>query len=361
MFEDMEPQTIMLLGGGLLGLLFGALSQSSRFCFRQAVGEAIEGQRAGHLRSWSIATLLAISGTQALVLFYEIDLGESAYLIESIPLVSLVLGGVLFGIGMMLSRGCAGRQVVLAATGNLRSLIVVGTIALSGYMTMRGLFAPVRQNIEALWTLNVEHVELVQYVTNLLAQDGEFVRLVVIILGLAVTLALVARSFVRCQNRGLTLAALAIGLLVAGGWYVTAVIGYDDFEPQRLQSLTFVAPGGNAMLFLMIYTGTTANFGIMLIGGVITGSFFSALVRRELLLQSFSEPRETLRYLSGGILMGVGAVMAVGCSIGQGLSGVSTLSFASLISLGAIVCGARIGHWLMRRKIILPVELAAAE
>jgi uncharacterized protein len=361
MFDDLEPSALLLIGGGVLGLLFGALCQASRFCFRQAVGEAIEGQRGAQLNSWLIATLVAIAGTQGLVSIFEIDLGESAYLIKSIPLISIVLGGILFGIGMMLSRGCAGRQVVLAATGNLRSLIVVGTISLSGYMTMRGLFAPLRQNIENLWRLDVESSDVIQSINNGFGIEGSLTREMIIALGLILALVLAGRRLLKREHVGLTLASILIGLLIVGGWYVTGVAGFDEFEPQALQSLSFVAPGGNAMQFLMIYTGATANFGIMLIGGVIVGSFLSAFMRGELLLQSFTNPRETLRYLAGGLLMGSGAVMAIGCSIGQGLSGVSTLSFASLLSLAAIVLGARIGHWFMRRNVVVPHELVAAE
>ncbi|NVK17097.1 MAG: YeeE/YedE family protein [Methylocystaceae bacterium] len=361
MFEDMEPTDILFVGGGLLGLAFGLLGQSSRFCFRQAVQEAVEGKRAGQLRGWLIATLIAVAGTQSLVGSFDIDFSESAYWVESLPLVPLILGGIMFGIGMMLARGCAGRQVVLAATGNLRSLIVIITIALSGYMTMRGLFAPIRQTLEGWVQVPLNNPDVAQSLAASLSVEAESVRTGLIALALLLAVVLLARSFVLRDKIYLSVASLIIGGLVVGGWYVTGVIGYDEFEPQRLESLTFVAPGGNAMQFLMIYTGTTANFGILLIGGVITGSFLSALVRRELALQSFSEPKEMLRYLAGGVLMGCGAVMAIGCSIGQGLSGISTLAFSSIISVSAIVVGAKIGHMMMNRQTIQQAEMAPAE
>ncbi|WP_417797738.1 YeeE/YedE family protein [Terasakiella pusilla] len=361
MFENMEPTQILLWGGGLLGLAFGLLGQSSRFCFRQAVAEGFEGKRAGQLRAWLIATLVAIAATQAVVYLFELDLAESAYWVKSLPLVALILGGLMFGVGMMIARGCAGRQVVLAATGNLRSLIVIITIALSGYMTMRGLLAPLRQSLEGLVQLPFTHPDVMHSSVALFGLEAETVQTAVIAIAALLALILISRSFVLRDKIYLSLSALVIGGLIAGGWYVTGVIGFDEFEPTRLESLTFVAPGGNAMQFLMIYTGTTANFGIMLIGGVIAGSFLSALVRRELKLQSFSEPKEMLRYLAGGVLMGSGAVMAIGCSIGQGLSGISTLSFASIISVSAIVAGAKIGHWIMHRETQRQTKLAAAE
>ncbi|MDV7338133.1 YeeE/YedE family protein [Terasakiella sp. A23] len=362
MFEDMEPTQILLIGGGLIGLAFGFLGQSSRFCFRQAAGEAFEGRRAGQLRGWLIATLIAVGGTQALIPTFEIDLSESAYWGESLPVLSLILGGIMFGIGMMLARGCAGRQVVLAATGNLRSLIVILMIALSGYMTMRGLFAPVRQSLEGAVQVGLDRPDVVQGAASLFGFEVDPIRTGAIVLACLLAFILIARSIVLRDRLYLTVASVIIGTLVVGGWYVTGVIGFDEFEPQRLESLTFVAPGGNAMQFLMIYTGTSANFGIMLIGGVIAGSFVSALLRRELKLQGFSgEPKEMLRYLGGGLLMGTGAVMAIGCSIGQGLSGISTLAFSSIISLSAIVVGAKIGHWLMNREQAAATNLAAAE
>ncbi len=360
MFEDIEPIQFLLWGGGLLGLVFGVMSQSSKFCFRQAVTEGIEGKRNGQLRGWMIATLVAISGTLSLIMFFDLDYGESAYWIESLPIVSLVLGGIMFGLGMMLARGCAGRQVVLASTGNLRSLVVLMTISLSGYMTMRGLFAPLRQKLEGIWQLSLQSPDVTSAVSNSLGFEQETVRTAIILLALCGALVLFARSVILQEKVYLSLACIVIGLMVVGGWYVTGVIGFDEFEPQRLESLTFVAPGGNAMQFLMIYTGTTANFGIMLIGGVVLGSFLSALVRRELKLQSFSEPREMLRYLGGAVLMGVGAVMAVGCSIGQGLSGMSTLAFSSIISVASIIIGARIGHYVMNRTPVSQETLIAA-
>lgn len=361
MLENFEPTEILLIGGGLIGLIFGVLGQSSRFCFRQAVAEAFEKRRAGQMRAWLIATFVAIASTQFVVVSQEIDLAESAYLVESLPLLSLITGGVMFGIGMVFARGCAGRQVVLAATGNLRSVIVIMTVAFTGYMTMRGLFAPVRQGLEGLWQVPLEQTNVVQSAASLLSLDSDVVRNGVIVIAAFLGLALVARALVQRDHLYLTLAAVVVGLLVAGGWYVTGVIGYDEFEPLRLESLTFVAPGGNAMQFLMIYTGATANFGILLIGGVLLGSFLSATVRRELKLQSFSNSREMLRYLAGGALMGSGAVMAIGCSIGQGLSGMSTLAFSSIISLSAITLGARIGHWLISREQARQQSLAAAQ
>ncbi len=362
MFEDMEPTQILLIGGGLIGLVFGFLGQSSRFCFRQAAVEAFEGKRAGQLRGWLIATLIAIAGTQALIPSYEIDLAESAYWVDSLPVVSLVIGGIMFGIGMILARGCAGRQVVLAATGNLRSLIVIMTIALSGYMTMRGLFAPIRQSLEGLVQVPLDTPDVVQGASSLFGMGDDVMRTGAIAVAALLALILIARSAVLRENLYLTLASVIIGGLVVAGWYVTGIIGFDEFEPQRLESLTFVAPGGNAMQFLMIYTGTSANFGILLIGGVIGGSFLSALLRGELKLQSFNgEPKEMLRYLGGGLLMGTGAVLAIGCSIGQGLSGISTLAFSSIISLSAIVVGAKIGHWIMNRQQVNQTHLAAAE
>ncbi len=361
MFETLEPADILLWGGALLGLLFGFFGQSSRFCFRQAVNEAFENKRAGQLRGWLIATLVAVAGTQLLVSFFEIDLGESAYWAENLSIVSLVLGGVMFGIGMMLARGCAGRQVVLASTGNLRSLSVIVTIALTGYMTLRGLLAPARQQIEGLWQVAPQYPDVIQSFASL----GDFainpVRDVVILAAALLAGVLIYRSLIQREQIYLSLASVVIGLLIVGGWYVTGVIGFDEFEPRPLESLTFVAPGGNAMQFLMIYTGATANFGIMLIGGVIAGSFLSALLRRELKLQSFSDPKETLRYLLGGALMGSGAVMTIGCTIGQGLSGISTLGFSSIISVSSIVVGARIGHAIMKRQSPVQTELVPAE
>jgi uncharacterized protein len=134
--------------------------------------------------------------------------------------------------------------------------------------------------------------------------------------------------------------ALAVGLLVPGGWIVTGHFGADDFDPVRLESLTFVAPIGDAIQYLMLSTGTQLGFGVAVVGGVFLGSVVASLASRSFELRGFNTPGQMLRSIGGGTLMGAGGALAVGCSIGQGLTGFSTLALPSILAVAAIFAGA---------------------
>ena len=130
--------------------------------------------------------------------------------------------------------------------------------------------------------------------------------------------------------------------MVAAGWYLTGVIGFDDFEPMPVESFSFVNPMGNSIQYLMTFTGAAINFGIAAVGGVITGAFLMAKARGEFHLESFTAADDFLRHISGGALMGTGGILALGCTIGQGVTGMSTLALGSLIALLSIILG---GVW----------------
>ena len=137
-------------------------------------------------------------------------------------------------------------------------------------------------------------------------------------------------------------AGLIIGLLVSAGWYLTGVIGQDNFEPTPLASFTFIAPTGDSIQYLMTFTGATINFGIAVVGGVIAGSFIMSRVRGEFRIESFTTADDFVRHIVGATMMGVGGVLSLGCTIGQGITGMSTLALGSLIALLAIIFG---GVW----------------
>ncbi|MEQ9056988.1 MAG: YeeE/YedE family protein [Roseovarius confluentis] len=323
---DLPAQTLHLVLGALLGLAFGIAAQISRFCLRRAVaGE--DGMDRSALSVWLVALAVAIGGVALAGGMGFVELGDHRYLSSSVPVAAIALGGLAFGIGMVLTRGCMSRLTVLAGTGNLRAVSVIALFAIVAHATLKGVLAPVRTSLGA-----------VQYdfgIGSLASIPGVAPAVALALLAIAVLLA--HRSGARVLH--LVMGAV-IGLVVVAGWAGTSVLLLDDFDPLPAQSMAFTLPWTDTLFYAIASTAVPAGFGVGVIGGVIVGSFLSAAARGELALQSFSSPVQTLRYSAGAVLMGFGGVLAGGCTIGAGLSGGANLSIAALLALGFIVLGA---------------------
>ena len=341
-----EPRTLMLIGALSIGGVFGVTARLSGFCLRSAIIEVIERRSGNQFVAWLTALAVAVVTTQALVFSGVVDLGESIYLTSDITWLATIPGGLLFGLGMVLTRGCGGRHLVLAAGGNLRSWIVLTFLGLTAYMTLRGILSLPRTWLESVASVPAD-VATTSLGTaaasafNTPAAPASFA--VALVIGAS---CLVAVIRARPENGHGTpiIAGAIIGLTIAAGWYVTNVVGLDEFEPIRTESISFTSPLGNAIQYLLTYTGNQANFGIAVIGGTLVSAFLTAAATRGLNLQGFDTPRHLLLYIGGAAMMGFGGVLALGCTVGAGLTGVSTLSVVSVIALISIVAGATIGH-----------------
>ncbi|MFY0690709.1 MAG: YeeE/YedE family protein [Paracoccaceae bacterium] len=325
----LEPVKAALAFGAILGLVFGALAQISRFCLRRGlVGQGRDRQQA--LGTWLTALLVALVATQGAAYLGYADFSEHRFAQAGLPLVAIVLGGLAFGAGMVLTRGCISRLTVLSASGNLRALFVIATFAIVAHATLKGVLAPARVAIGA------QTVDLGAAATASGWVGGPLFWTALVAAGLALVI-------YRARPRPLHVAlAVLIGLLVPLGWVGTGVLLYDEFEPIALESLSFTAPWSETLFWTVASSAIPAGFGTGLVGGVIGGAFLSAALRGELILSSFESPQQTLRYIAGGALMGFGGVLAGGCTLGAGLSGVSTLSASAVLALGAIMIGARV-------------------
>jgi len=352
--DELEPRVILIVGALLIGALYGATARLSGFCLRSALIEFIEGQPWRQVRAWAVAVLAAVLGTQYLVYNELVDLSESIYLGSTLMWGGAVLGGIMFGFGMMLTRGCGGRHLVLAAGGNLRSwfvLIIMGVVA---YMTLRGIFAFPRTWMEAVAGSDLEAsgfagMDMIAMVAELTGFSGASMKW--IFLGaLGIGAGVIGLRGLTVRAAGYVAGGLFIGLLIPVGWYLTGVIGFDDFEPSPLVSLTFITPVANSIQYLMTYTGSSADFGIALVGGTLSGAFLIALLTRKTTLEGFEGAPHMLRYAAGAALMGSGGVMAMGCTIGQGLTGLSTLSLGSLLAIVSILLGGRLGLGFIRGR-----------
>jgi uncharacterized membrane protein YedE/YeeE len=326
----------------LIGIVFGAVANKTNFCTMGAVSDWVNMGDKSRLRAWFLAIGLAIVLSQALQARGVVDLGQAIYLTNNFGWLGYILGGILFGIGMTLASGCGQRTLVRVGGGNLKSLVALLFLGLTAYMTMRGLLAPVRVNLAELTNISLDLPN--QGIGTLLAaavglEDTTFVNRAVtaVVGGGLIVYALANRDFWRGYDN--LLAGIVIGLIIPAGWYVTGVVGFDDFEPVRLESYTFIAPAAESLQYLMTFTGSTINFGVSAVFGVILGSFLYVILTGKFRLEYFMGRDDLLRHIWGGILMGFGGVLAMGCTVGQGITGMSTLALGSLMVLVSIIFG----------------------
>jgi uncharacterized membrane protein YedE/YeeE len=342
---EWEPVYRVAALGFAIGVIFGAVANKTNFCTMGAVSDWVNIGSKDRLRAWLLAIGIAILATQFMHATGVIDIGAAMYLTPNFGWLGHIVGGTLFGIGMTLASGCGQRTLVRVGGGNLKSLVVMILIGLTAYMTMRGLLALVRVNVIEVTNINLADSNIAsQGIGSLIAaaaglEDATVVNLVVtVLLGLGLVIyAFAARSF--RQSLDNILAGVAIGLIIPAGWYVTGVVGFDDFDPVRFESYTFVAPMGEGLMYLLTFTGSTVSFGVAAVFGVIFGSFLYVILTGKFRLETFNDRGDMVRHIFGGLAMGFGGVIALGCTIGQGVTGMSTLALGSLLSLVSIVFG----------------------
>ncbi len=326
-FESLTATQAALWFGVLLGAAFGVLAEITRFCFRRAVvGPKRErGQARG---VWAMALAVAVIGTQAAVAAGWIGFGDHRFLTANMPALAILAGGVLFGAGMVLTRGCASRLTVLAGSGNLRAVLVLIVFAITAHATLKGVAAPLRT------ALGSATLPLGEAASLTALPGGAWLW--------SAAIALPALAMACCsgaRRRDIALAGL-LGLLVPLGWVGTGFVLYDAFEPIAMESLNFTSSMADTLFWGVAATSITAKFGTGLVGGVLAGALVSSLLGRRFRWQSFEGPAQTGRYLAGGVLMGFGGVLAGGCTVGAGLSGIPTLGISALLALAAIGLGA---------------------
>lgn len=338
----MDTANIVVLAGLAIGFVYGVVGLLSGFCMMSSLrGWWAEGD--GRLvRTYALAMGMAIASSQLLAARGFVDLGKSIYLQPTFSAPLMFFGGLLFGYGMVLSNGCGSRALVLLGRGNLRSFVVVIVLGIVAEMTLKGLIAPAR--------LAMVQASQTTAATNSLPAMLAGLGLSAIsarMLSASVTAAaLIIFAFAHAPFRrspGQIAAGLVVGILIAAGWFATGYLGADDFSPTPVTSLTFIAPIADALQYVMLSTGSTLNFGIVTVFGVFAGSLVTALLTGRFHLEGFQSPRHMLRSAGGAALMGAGGVMAFGCSVGQGLTGLSTLALASFVAVAGILLGTAAG------------------
>jgi uncharacterized membrane protein YedE/YeeE len=321
-----------------------------------AVADIVLSNNYGRMRSWLLAIVIAIIGTQLAVIVGVLSIEQTSYLQPQLFWLAAIIGGLLFGFGMVLSCGCGSRNLAMCASGDLRALISVITLGIIAYMTIRGIFSIPRD-----WFYSAAAVDSAAWIaipsidgtiSTLLSIDEQLARLIAMIVITSPLLWFIFKDSEFRHTPRRIIAGICIGLLVVSGWLLSGWIFKDEFADTAPESLTFVEPVGDSLLYLMIWTGSSINFGIATVGGLVVGSFITALYRKEFYVRGFEDSAEMGRYIIGGALMGMGGALAGGCTFGQGISGISTLGFMSILTLASIVVGALIGlHYIQQGSI----------
>lgn len=338
----MDFTQLVVLAGFAIGLIYGAIGLLSGFCLMSSLRGWWAKGDSRLVRTYALAIAVAIASTQTLAAYGLVDLGKSIYLQPTFSGPLMFFGGLLFGYGMVMSNGCGSRALVLLGKGNLRSSVVVVVLGIVAEMTLKGLIAPLRIAAAQASQRTATVTSLPAWLSSV-GLHGAPARAVAAAAAAAalVIFAFTHRSFRRAP--GQIVAGVVIGLLVMAGWFVTGYVGADEFNPVPMTSLTFIAPVADTLQYAMLSTGLTLNFGIATVGGIFVGSLVTALLTGRFQLEGFNSPRHMLRSAGGAVLMGAGGVMALGCSIGQGLTGLSTLALASFVAVAGILAGSALG------------------
>ncbi len=354
--DELSTRLIVSIAGAVVGLVFGFIVERTNFCTMGAISDVIAMNDYRRLRAWALAIAVAMMGAQGMQIAGWLDLGESIYLGPSLGWAGAILGGVMFGFGMTLSGGCPSRNLARVGTGDVRSLMVLVVLGIFAYMAMRGLLAPPRIAFEG--ALNIDLGSTLfksQGIPELLA--GAFGGSLPFMRWAATAVAVLALLWFCFKDTGFRdspvhiVSGAGVGLVVVAGWWATGVLGFDEFEPTRPTSLTYTAPVANSLVYLMTFTGASIDFGIASVFGAIAGAGLSAIIRKSFHIAGFADRSDLLRNLSGAMLMGTGGVMALGCTVGQGLTGISTLSLGSLITLASLIGGGVLGIKYLERQM----------
>lgn len=341
---------IPVFSGVAIGAIFGCVAQLSGFCLLSSVRDWWMKEDGVRIRSFAIAVAVAIAGTQLFAETGVVEIAKSLYLQPTFSAPVIFAGGLLFGLGMVFANGCASRALVLLGKGNLRSLVVIAIIAIFAQMTLKGLLAPLRLAAIQLSQVSPSAVSAPALLSSM-GLEASVARFAVttILCAALLVFAFSDRAFRR--SYGQLAAGVAVGGLVLVGWLATGWLGADEFNPVPVASLTFISPIADTIQYAMLSTGMTANFGIALVAGVFIGSLLTAIASGKFKLEGFTSPNHMLRSISGAALMGIGGAMAFGCSIGQGLTGLSTLAIPSFVAVAGILAGAAIG---LRGPVVMP-------
>lgn len=355
LFDRFGESGTALIGGAVLGAVFGFFAQRTAFCTRSAVLDLTRRRNLSSLATWAAGFAVAVLAVQVLLVADLVEVTETRFFSTAQSLSGALVGGLAFGVGMVLTRGCVSRLLVLGASGNLRAAFSLLIVTAFGYATYAGLLVPARDAIGGLWsTADIGG-------NNLLAlmDSGRNVGVALGAILLAASLALAFSARISALRY---LGGAIVGGTIAAGWYFTYILSTQVFEPIQAESLSFIRP----LATTVEYAGGGAIAGLdqgMLIG-ILAGAFLAAILFGQFRIATFSEAGTPpfWRYALGAALMGFGGILAVGCTIGAGFTGGSVLAVSSLAGLAAMISGAAIADRVIdgapasQRVLMAPAE-----
>lgn len=345
-----EP-TILAIGGAVVGVLFGFFAQRSRFCLRAAALEFWHRNTGERLAVWLLAFSSAVVVVQLLVLTQQLDVSSARQIANRGSLSGSIIGGVLFGCGMVMTRGCASRLLVLSANGNLRALLSGLVFAAAAQASLGGVLVGPRMWLSSLWMIDGGAPR------DLLVQLG-LNRWGGLALGLVWTAAAVFFAQRSANRFWMWVGGVGSGLAVAAAWWFSAAVARASFDVIPVQGLTFSGPSAEWLMRVISTPGGTMGFDYGMLPGVFVGSLIGAVVGRELKIEGFKDGYSMARYIVGAVAMGFGAILAGGCAVGAGVSGGAIFALTAWLSLLSMWVGAGLADLLFDRSPTLSTHAA---
>ena len=333
--EPLLAALVGLFGGVLMGLA----ARLGQFCSLGAIEDTLYAQDTRRLRMWGVAIGVAVVGTYACAMAGIVDPTQSAYLVSAWNPLASILGGLVFGYGMALAGNCGFGALARAGGGDLRSFVIVLVMGLAAYATLSGPLASTRV---ALFPIAPSGDSAVGIAHTIALGLGVGSTVVGLLLGALILILSLANASFR-QSPMMVVWAIVVGVAIVSGWVGTFWIAENGFSAIRPQSHTFAAPLGETMLYTMTASGRSISFSVGSVAGVLAGACLGSLIKGHFRWEACEDPRELRRQILGAVLVGMGAVVAIGCTVGQGLSAFSVLAISAPVTSAAIFVGCAIG------------------
>ena len=337
---NFDENTLFISMSILIGITYGVVAQQKQFCFSGGIKDIILFKHTRRTASLIVAITVSLLGTQTISFLYDLDLTQTRYYLD-INYLFIIIGGIMFGYGMMISDGCSSRHLIKFSQGDMQSFYILITLGIFAYLTY-SLFSI--YNDFLLEQLVIQSFSVLK--------DFEIPMIIL----LPILLYILYKSLQKCINIFQVLDGVLIGLIITSTWYFTAVLFQDMFIDIQPQSLSFVYPLGKIVQYIQNgFHSTYLIFPVLVVFGVIIGAFISSKMnkqysKKQMCDNSQQNPPSLFKKLVGAALMGIGGILAVGCTVGQGLSGLSTLSLASLIAIVSIYLSAYFTAKSMHKK-----------
>lgn len=339
MLDYLSEPVLVALFGLIGGVFLGLAARIGRFCTLGAIEDLFYGENSLRLAMWGIAIGVAVLSTYSLAATGLLDLDQTLYLSRAWNPLSSIIGGLLFGYGMALAGNCGYGALARLGGGDLRSFLIVLVMGISAYVTLNGPLSGLR-----IWAFGGPEPasQTPSYAQALAGMSGLPSATIGIAIGALVLAGTLARRDLRA-NLSYVMWGGIVGLCITAGWAGTSWVAANGFDATAVVSHTFSAPLGETLIYTMTSSGNYVTFGTGSVFGVVLGAVLGSVIKGHFRWEACDDPRELRRQIAGAAIMGAGSVIAVGCSVGQGLSAMSVLSYGAPVTLACIMLGAAIG------------------